>query len=331
MTVDSSPGPLTHRREFIAIGIGAFVVAAVPISARFRRRTVRRMLPVMGTIAEITVIADDFGRGEHAIDAAFAELTGVERTMSRFLPESDVGRANALAFHQPVAVSGPTRDVLDAALRWAHASDGAFDPAIGRVVELWDVNHRYEPPPDAPVRRLAGRHLFHGVELGMERGQPAVAFRSPEIHLDLGGIAKGYGVDRASDALRALGVRDALINVGGDLVAMGMAPDGSPWRIGIQSPVDPDELLGVLDVSDRAVATSGDYVQFFRFRGVRYHHLMDPATARPKQTSEHSVTVEAETCMNADAAATAVFGMSATDARALLASRMPGARLASTG
>jgi FAD:protein FMN transferase len=331
MTASRSPGRLTHRREFIAVGIGAFVVAAVPISARFRRRTVRRMLPVMGTIAEITVIADDYRGGEHAIDAAFAELTGVERTMSRFLPASDVGRANALAFHQPVAVSGPTRDVLDAALRWAHASDGAFDPAIGRVVELWDVNHRREPPPDAPVRRLAARHLFHGVELGMEKGKPAVAFRSPDIHLDLGGIAKGYGVDRASDALRALGVRDALINVGGDLVAMGMAPDDAPWHVGIQSPVDPDELLGVLDVSDRAVATSGDYVQFFRFRGVRYHHLMDPATARPRQTSEHSVTVEAETCMNADAAATAVFGMSATDARALLASRMPGARLASTG
>ncbi len=331
MTTNQPAGRLTHRREFIAVGIGAFVVAAVPISARFRRRTVRRTLPVMGTIAEITVIAADFARGERAIDAAFAELTGVERTMSRFLPASDVGRANALAFLQPVAVSNPTRDVVDAALRWARASDGAFDPAIGRVVELWDVNHRIEPPPDAPVRRLAARHLFHGVELGMEHGRPAVAFRSGDIHLDLGGIAKGYGVDRATDALRSLGVRDALVNVGGDLMALGLAPDGSPWRVGIQSPVDPDGLIGVLDLSDRAVATSGDYVQFFRYRGVRYHHLMDPVTARPKQTAEHSVSVEAETCMNADAAATAVFGMSATEARALLASRMPGARLASTG
>ena len=83
------------------------------------------------------------------------------------------------------------------ALQWARLSEGAFDPAIGRVVELWDVTHRHAPPPDQGVRRLAGRQLYRAVELGLERGQHAVRFATDDVHLDLGGIAKGYGVDRA--------------------------------------------------------------------------------------------------------------------------------------
>lgn len=101
------------------------------------------------------------------------------------------------------------------ALQWARLSEGAFDPAIGRVVELWDVTHRHAPPPDQGVRRLAGRQLYRAVELGLERGQHAVRFATDDVHLDLGGIAKGYGVDRAVDALRDHGIHNALVNAGG--------------------------------------------------------------------------------------------------------------------
>lgn len=101
------------------------------------------------------------------------------------------------------------------ALQWARPSEGAFDPAIGRVVELWDVTHRHAPPPDQGVRRLAGRQLYRAAELGLERGQHAVRFATDDVHLDLGGIAKGYGVDRAVDALCDHGIHNALVNAGG--------------------------------------------------------------------------------------------------------------------
>ena len=317
------------RREFLVLGVGAFVVASLPLAHRHRRQLVRRQLPVMGTIADITLLHDDLARGERALDAAFAELTRVERTMSRFRDDSDVGQANRFAFERAVAITPATYAVLESAIRWAQASDGAFDPAIGRVSELWDVMHRREPPPDASVQPLAARHFYRHVQLGHEAGTPVVRFTDPDIHLDLGAIAKGYGVDRAGDALREAGIRQALVNVGGEIVAIGNGPDGEKWRVGIQSPDDARALLGTLDVSDEAVATSGDYEQFFRYRGVRYHHLMDPDTAAPRRTSERSVTVVAATCMDADAATTAVFGMTRDRAQAVLQARTRGARVVS--
>lgn len=321
----------TGRREFVVLGVGAFVVAALPLAARRKAHTVRRTLPIMGTIADFTVVHDDVQRAERAIDDAFAALARVEATMSRFRPESDIGRANRFAALAPVAITPATYAVLESALRWASASDGAFDPAIGRVTELWDVQHAHEPPPERAVRALAARHFYRHVQLGAERGAPSVYFTDPDIHLDLGAIAKGYGVDQAADAMRQSGVAHALVNVGGEIVAIGEAPDGSPWRVGIQAPDDSRALLGTVEVSDRAIATSGDYEQFFRYRGVRYHHLMDPEIAAPRRTTEHSVTVEAASCMHADAATTAVFGMSGEQSRRVLAVRAADARVVSLG
>lgn len=330
MTGHEAPrGP--GRREFLALGVGAFLVAGVPLLRRRSARVTRRTIPVMGTVADVLVVHRDVRHAEGAIDAAFGALRRVQAMMTRFDGDSEVGRANRLAARRPQLVSAATRDVLAAALAWAEASDGAFDPALGRVVELWDVTHRHEPPPFPEVRRLAGRHFHRDVQLASEGGHPAVAFTNPDVQLDLGGIAKGYGVDRAAEALRAWGVHDALVNVGGDLVALGSAPDGEGWRVGIQDAGDPGALAGALVVRDRAVATSGDYAQGFRHRGVRYHHLMDPVTAEPRRAAVHSVTIEAASCMEADAAATAVFGMTSERARAVLAVRAHGARVVSWG
>lgn len=330
MTHHQSPrGPA--RREFVAFGIGAFVVASVPLARRSGPRVTRRTLPIMGTFADIAVIHRDVRHAEGAIDAAFGELRRVEATMSRFRPDSEIGTVNRLAAHAPVRVGAETFGVVEAALAWARASDGAFDPAIGRVVELWDVTRRNTPPESAPLARLAGRRLFEEVRLATERGRHVIALGDPDIHLDLGGIAKGYAVDRAVEALRAWGVRDAIVNVGGDLYALGSAPGGAPWRVGVQSPDDPGTIVRTLELADRAVATSGDYAQCFRYRGVRYHHLMDPDTAAPRSASEHSITVEAASCIEADAAATALFGMGAVRARALLQGRAPDARIVTYG
>src|SRR6185503_4616820 len=105
------------------------------------------------------------------------------------------------------------------------------------------------------------------------RGVPVLLYRDADAQLDLGSIAKGYGVDRATTALRAHGIHSAIVEAGGDLYALGTAPDGDPWRVGIQDPNDDRALIGIVDVADAAVATSGTYRQYFRYRGRRYHHL----------------------------------------------------------
>jgi thiamine biosynthesis lipoprotein len=281
-----------HRRRFLALGAGAFAFAALPLAGR-RQRLVRRRLPVMGTIADIAAVGD-----QAALDAAFQELEFVDRTMSRFRADSDVGRLNRSA--DAVAIGAPTAFVLERALAWAELSDGAFDPCLGRVTELWD---RRVPPDATRLRRLAGRRLYRHLDLD---GARAIV-RDPDVAVDLGGIAKGYAVDRAAQVLRERGVRQALVNVGGDLVALGRSPDGDAWRIGVADPDAPERWLRTIDLEDGAVATSGDYQRFFTHAGRRYHHLLDPATAAPRDTATRSVTVAATGCLTADAAATAVF------------------------
>lgn len=315
------------RREFLATGLGAFIVAAVPWAERRREVLVRRSLPVMGTLAEVAVVHRDARYAHGAIDAAFAELQAIERTMTRFRDDSDIGRANLRAAAGPVTVSAATAAVLAESLRWAEASDGLFDPALGRAVALWDVGDRSTPPAEREIRRFAGQRLYRGVEIGRRGGEAVVLFREREIGLDLGGIAKGYAVDRAVAALRAWGIRHALVNAGGDLFALGRSPDGDAWRVGVQSPTDPGRIVATLRLEDEAVATSGDYRQFFDHAGRRYHHLLDPRTGEPRRSAVRSVTVAAASCMSADAGATAVFGCTAPEAARILAAAAPAARI----
>jgi thiamine biosynthesis lipoprotein len=316
------------RREVLALGVGAFAVSLAPFSFLRRAPIVRRTLPVMGTLAEVVVVDAEPGHARLAIDAAFRELQSVEHFMTRFEGRSDVGRANRLAAGDAVAISEQTARVIEAGLRCAEASDGAFDPCLGRAVALWDVTSRTEPPSGASLVRLAGRHLHRALDLGRFRGAPAVRFEDPVIALDLGGIAKGHGVDRAVAALRDHGIERGLVNAGGDLFALGVSEDGDPWQVGVRDPADPSRVALRLPLADAAVATSGDYLQYFDYGGRRYHHLLDPRSAAPWRTRTHSVTVVADTCLQADAAATAVFGMPPDRADRFLRSWAPGARIA---
>jgi thiamine biosynthesis lipoprotein len=284
----------------------------------------------MGTIADLVVVDADEAKAQEAIDAAIRELRWVERTMSHFTADSDVGRANLHAAVEAVPVTAATATVLGEALRWAELSDGRFDPCLGRATALWNVGERRTPPSALETRRLAGERLYQELEVDRWRGDHVVRFRSDAVAIDLGGIAKGYGVDRAVRALRERGVENALVNAGGDLYAIGLSEDGDPWEVGVRDPLDPHRLAATLGVSNRALATSGDYFQYFDHGGRRYHHLIDPTTGEPRESQLRSVTVAAETCMAADAGGTAAFGCELDAARKLIARAAPGAEIVHT-
>ena len=331
MSETSEVRPLSQqlgRREFVGLGLGAFVVAAIPLARRRPVGVVHRTMPVMGTIAQFAVVHRDPRQAHAAIDAAMTELLWVERTMTRFTDTSDIGRANLQASGEGVFVTPETAHVTSEALRWAAALGGRYDPAIGAVCKLWDVKHRHEPPPSERVAALANRRFYQSVEAGVSRGRPVLRYYDAGARLDLGSIAKGYGVDRATMALRRLGIEKAVVVAGGDLYALGTSPTGDPWSIGIQSPTDERAIVGTLDLADRGVATSGTYRQFFRYRGHRYHHIMDPVTASPRATAMQSLTVIADSVMHADASTTALFGLDEPEIRRQLARNLPGAELA---
>ncbi|MGD2067523.1 MAG: FAD:protein FMN transferase [Gemmatimonadota bacterium] len=316
------------RRQFLGIGLGAFAVAALPGVIRPGRSIVRRSVPVMGTVADLAVVTRDGRHGQRAIDAALAELRRVEALMTRFRDDSDVGRSNLEAARRAVPVSSETAGVVGEALRWARLSGGAFDPALGRATALWDVGRRHTPPADDAVHGLAGRQLWRAVEVDTDGSVPRLRFHDPDAALDLGGIAKGYGVDRAAAALREHGAFDALVNVGGDLRVMGLSEDRDLWAVGVRSPESPDRMLTTLHLTDAAVATSGDYLQYFVHGGRRYHHLLDPRAAAPRTTGTRTLTVVAGTCIAADAAATTAFGLDPARAGGVVATAGRGARIA---
>ena len=318
------------RRDVLLLGAGAFTIAAVPFLGTRRSKLIRRSVPMMGTIAEIGVVHRNSEYANGAINAAFQRLSQVERLMTRFNSSSDIGRANIAASSEATRISQATATVVNESLLWAESSDGAFDPCIGKLALLWNVTERSEPPVGNELTRLASRKLYRTLDLSSWNGQPAVRFGEEDVEIDLGGIAKGYGVDSSVEVLREWNITDALVNVGGDLYAMGASEDGDPWVVGVRSPRDPSQITQQFELEDAAVATSGDYMQFFRHDGRQYHHLFDPQTAEPRETEVHSVTVKADNCMAADAAATAVFGMENTTAERLITVRAPTAEIIST-
>ncbi|MBM3909065.1 MAG: FAD:protein FMN transferase [Gemmatimonadetes bacterium] len=315
------------RREFIALGTGAFALAALPLALRRHVAVARRTVPVMGTIAELTVVHRDESVAQGALEAALAELRWVETTMTRFSATSDIGRANLGASRDGVRVTAETARLVERALRWSSAAEGRFDPALGAASKLWDVTNRHEPPPAEQVAKLANRAFWRHVDLSVGSGQGTLRFTDADVHLDLGGIGKGYAIDRAVQALRDRGIEHAIVNLGGDLYALGESPECGAWRVGIKSPDDQRQVVRTFEVSNRAVATSGDYERFFRYRGKRYHHLMDPATAAPRDTPVRSVTVLADRCVDAEPCAVSSFGLPQDRALALARAQIAGAEV----
>jgi len=253
----------------------------------------------MGTVVEITIL-DSGDNVEQALKDAFAEMRRIERLMSPHVPDSDLARLAAST--SGVEVSAETLALLRRALVLNRASGGAFDPTLGAVKHLWGIEGE---TPRVPTTSELQKALARSGVSGMRLEERRVVKLVPHLEVDLGGIAKGYAVDRAGGILRQAGIRHASINAGGDLLLIGDR-EGRPWRIGVQHPRRPGEVLAVVAAAGEAVVTSGDYERFFEVDGVRYHHLFDPETGQPARRCQ-SVTVVAADAATADALATAAF------------------------
>ena len=282
-------------------------------------RTLERTGFVMGTVAEIKVESPSKEAAERAIDAAFSELESVDGAMSVYREGSDVARINASAGGPPVSVRPGTVAVLEEAGRVSALSGGAFDVTVGPLIDLWGFRTRnFREPGRGDIEDVLADLVGAGrVEMDGERG--TVRLPEPGMSIDLGGVAKGYGVDRAARALGESGIERGLVNVGGDLYCLGE----KGWRIGIRHPRESGRLLARLDVANMAVATSGGYENYFESGGRRYCHILDPRTGYPAETDIISVTAVAGTCVVADAIATAIFILGADEGLALV-DGMPG-------
>ena len=255
---------------------------------------------IMGTLVEIRAFGDDQQQLNQAISDAFAEMRRLEDLLSSHRPNSDVSRLSAAA--TTVKVSAETAKLLQLGQQVALRSGGAFDMTLGAVKQLWAIETDHPQIPTAEQLQTALRGIG---PRALQINGSQVTKSVPALQVDLGGIAKGYAVDRAVAVLRRAGIRSAAVNAGGDIGLLGDR-QGQPWRIGIQHPRHKGQLLTTLRLADRAVVTSGDYERFFERDGVRYHHIFDPHSGQPARRSQ-SVTVVAADVASADALATAAF------------------------
>ena len=248
-------------------------------------------------------------------------LGAVDAAMSTWRPDSELSRFNAAETTDWFPVSAETAAVVRLALEIAGASGGAFDPTVGPLVDLWSFGPEGRPRAVPTDAEIAARRAFVGWELLAVRDDPpALRKADPRVRVDLSAVAKGYGVDAVLAALPADG--GCLVEIGGEVRTRGRKADGSAWRVGIERPVpDRRAVQRGVSLTDRAMATSGDYRNFFVAGGVRYSHTIDPRTGRPVPDGLASASVVAETCAEADALATAVMVLGADDGAALLERR----------
>lgn len=252
--------------------------------------------------------ADERGRWQQRIQGC---LDSINARMSTYQSESEVSRFNRSTSTDWFPVSRDTALVVQASLEVSEQTGGAFDITIAPLVNLWNFGPDRRPLGVPSPADIAAAQAEVGYQrLNVRLDPPALLKENPELTVDLSGIAKGFAVDRVGELLEEGGVDAYMVEVGGEVRTRGRKRDGHPWRIGIERPVVGQRVLeSVLELTDHALATSGDYRNFFRWEGVLYSHEIDPRSGRPVEHGVAAVSVLTSTAMRADAYATGLMVM----------------------
>jgi thiamine biosynthesis lipoprotein len=304
------------RKQIISILTGLALVLILGIGGMVRRSTIENPAhrgESMGTTYSVKITGKVkrslLKEIKQQIDGRLADINA---QMSTWDPDSEISSFNRSRSVQAFPCSEAFAAVVGRSLELAESTDGAFDPTLQPLLNLWGFGSGGEKlaiPSDAEVaaaRKLTGWRKLQTRNWAIEKS-------APEISLDLGAIAKGYGVDALARVLEQAGLEHWFVEIGGEVVVKGLNPDELPWMIGIQfpttNPMEDGRLQGIVHMTNGAVATSGDYRNYIEEDGVIYSHILDPRSGRAVRSDTASVTVVAPDCMDADGIATALFVM----------------------
>ena len=274
------------------------LVCAVPVHADWMERTEA----IMGTRCYVELWADDPLKGNDAIDAVMAELRRIDNLMSHYKPESQLSQINQYANERPVQVDKELFDLIKLSTHYSEITEGAFDITYASVGYLYDYP-RHVHPTEEQIREKLPAVNWRNMLLDEEHH--TVRFEHPGMRIDLGGIGKGYAVDRGIDILKARGIERALVTAGGDSRIIGDRM-GRPWLVAVRHPDNPNKVVTRIPLSNSAVSTSGDYERYFDEGGVRYHHIIDPRTGH-SASKVRSATILAPTATQTDGMSKTAF------------------------
>ena len=258
----------------------------------------------LGTVCSVSL----FENGKnHIYDEIFSRIREIENLMSVNIPTSDISRINNNSGIAPVRVHEDTFKVIERALFFAQASGGAFDPTVGPLVTLWGISGDNPcVPSQSEINETLA--LINWRFVLLDDNEQSVFLTHRAMALDLGSIAKGFAADEAAKIIKREKVARAKIDLGGNIIMLGARKDRRPWRVGIQNPGESrGSVIGVLQVPEKTIVTSGVYERYFEENGVHYHHLFSPSLGYPAQNGLLSVTVVTDVSMDADALSTAAF------------------------
>jgi thiamine biosynthesis lipoprotein len=268
---------------------------------------------IMGTNIRAEVFHSDPVLRQQALEQVMIEMERINQLMSPYIDTSELSELNRTAATSAVKVSAEMFKVLSLSTELSALTNGAFDITFASVGYLYDYRQK-QRPDDQSINALIGAVDYRHVVLDAEK--QSVYFSHPEVKIDLGGIAKGYAVDNAIDALKAMGIEHALVTAGGDTRLLGDRM-GKPWIIGIRDPRNKDKQAVLIPLEDSAMSTSGDYERYFEEDGKRYHHILSPKTGRSSYEVQ-SVSIIGPQSVYNDALSTAVFVMGLNDGLGLI-------------
>ncbi len=274
-----------------------------------RKQTVfKRALRLMGNHFELSAAGNREDWALKRIDAGVKEIQRIERLLTTFSDDSETNLINRNAGIAPVKVSQEVFELIERSNRISQVTQGAFDITYGSIDKrLWNFDPAMTSLPDATTAKKLVR-LIDYKNILLDKVTTSVMLKQKGMRIGFGGIGKGYAAEKAKAVMRAMDVLSGVVNASGDLTAWGYQPDGRPWTIGIVNPDRPDKIIGVLDITDMAVATSGNYEKYALIDGKRYSHTINPRTGLPV-TGIKSVTVVCPYAEIADAMATPVMVM----------------------
>ena len=268
----------------------------------------RKTLPLMGNKFELTVIADNEAWAMDCIDAGIAEIRRIERLLTTFSEDSETALINKNAGLTPVTVSSETFDLIERSIRISRLTQGAFDITYGSIDRrLWNFDASMQQLPDKATAKKMVR-LINYKNIILDKQQSTVFLKEKGMRIGFGGIGKGYAAEQARTIMTAMGAHSGIVNASGDLAVWGYQPGGIPWTIGIVDPNMRDRIFSYLDVTNLAIATSGNYEKYVIIDGRRYSHTINPRTGLPVSGIK-SVTILCPNAEFADAIATPVMIM----------------------
>ena len=326
------PLPITNRfdgsfKRFICLGTGCLAFLLI-LAGCPDRREIKFTGKTMGTTYHMTIVGSHFTAVAPLQKAVDERLEAINASMSTYRPDSEISRFNQMQrIDTPLPISTAFQEVMRVSRQLFQMTRGAWDGTLDPLIDLWGFGRTQRSKDRAPtaeeIQALLPAVGFHHIVLHAD-GQ--LSKRQSSVSLDLASVAKGYAVDAIASLIGDKGFENYLVEIGGEVYAAGVRIDGQPWRIGINKPdagAPFDQVYRIVNLQDRAFATSGDYRNFFEIEGQRYAHIIDPRTGYPVANGVVSVSVTADTCALADGLATALMVMGAT-AGIELVNRMEG-------